>query len=228
MPTASLDIVYEDDDLLVVNKPPGLLTSTVARERRATLWAMVREYLGGPDAGKKRSSRMRPGLIHRLDRDAAGLLVFSRNDAAYRSLKSQFYHHTVERIYMAVVHGVPDPAAGRIESRLTERIDGSVHATRQRGKGQLAVTEYVTLRTAGRKSLLRVKLHTGRKHQIRAQLSQRGCPIVGDRVYGPRPPGQQRLMLIATELSLQHPRTDRRVHFQIRPPDEMLRVIMQP
>src|SRR5918993_3890206 len=98
-----LEIVYEDADLLVVNKPAGLLTSTVEYERRPTLLARVREHVEAP------RRRNRVGLIHRLDRDASGLLIFSKNDAAYRSLKTQFLKHTVERVYLSVVHGKPHP-----------------------------------------------------------------------------------------------------------------------
>src|SRR4029079_12746335 len=113
-----LKIVFEDQELLVVDKPAGLLTSTVPRERRPTALAIVRRYLGAtsPDA--------RVGLIHRLDKDASGLLVFSKSHLAYESLKGQFFKHTVERVYEAVVHGKPAPPAGRVASRLVERADG--------------------------------------------------------------------------------------------------------
>src|SRR5687767_4753603 len=131
-----LAVVHEDADMLVVNKPAGLLTSTVARERRPTLLAMVREYVA------VREPRARVGLIHRLDRDASGLLVFSKNDAAYRSLKTQFFRHTVERVYLAVTQGVPNPRKGRIESRLEERADGTAYSTQQSGKGERAITHY--------------------------------------------------------------------------------------
>ena len=97
-----LEVVYEDADLLVVNKRPGLLTSTVAKERRPTLLAQVQRYLA------ESNPRARVGLIHRLDRDASGLLIFSKNDDAYRSLKAQFFEHTVLREYAAVVHGEPE------------------------------------------------------------------------------------------------------------------------
>jgi 23S rRNA pseudouridine1911/1915/1917 synthase len=208
-------VIYEDADLLVVDKPAGLLTSTVPGERRPTLLAAVRRHVAASDA------RARVGLIHRLDRDASGLLIFSKNDIAYRSLKTQFFHHAVEREYLAVVYGVPDPPAGRIESRLVERTDGTVHSTRQAGRGQRAVTEYEVLKSAGGRSLVRVNLHTGRKHQIRVQLSGRGTPIVGDTVYGrsaPDSPKPDRLLLAAVRLRVDHPRTGKPVMFEIDPP----------
>lgn len=207
-----LAIVYEDDDLLVVNKPAGLLTSTNSRERRPTLLARVREYLA-------QTPRCPVGLIHRLDRDASGLLVFSKSNEAYRSLKSQFFEHTVKREYRAVVHGIPKRSSGRIETCLIERADGTVHSTRQIGKGEAAITEYETLKKQGRFTLLRVVLHTGRKHQIRVHLAERGNPVVGDRIYGP-PVSAPRLMLAATSLTVRHPRTGEVFTWEISLPRE--------
>lgn len=201
-------IIFEDDDILVVNKPPGLLTSTVPREPRETLLARVRTYVS------QRDPAARVGLIHRLDRDASGLLVFSKNEQAYQSLKSQFFHHTVRREYRALVHGVPDPAMGRIESRLVERADGTVHSTRQYGKGQIAVTDYEVIKTERKRTLVRVILQTGRKHQIRVHLAERGTPVVGDPVYGPGGKAA-RLMLAATKLTIDHPRTGTSTTFTV-------------
>ena len=217
-------IVYEDADVLVVDKPPGLLTSTTPREPRPTLLAAVRDYL--ESTGPARGRRVRLGLIHRLDRDASGLLVFSKTHDAYLSLKHQFFEHTVERVYTAVVQGVPNPAKGRIESRLVERADGTVYSTRRPGEGEPAVTDYEVVETRGGRSLVRVTLHTGRKHQIRAHLSERDTPIVGDTMYGGRDvakasgkvttnqPPPRRLMLAATQLSFAHPRSGQRLTFK--------------
>ena len=210
-----LAVVYEDDDLLVVNKPPGLLTSTVPREKRPTLLAMVRRHVGESDAGRDG----RVGLIHRLDRDASGLLVFSKNHEVYRSLKQQFFDHTVERVYTAVVAGVPTPRAGRIESRLVERADGTVYSSKRPGEGEFAATEYEVVDEIKGRSVVRVRLHTGRKHQIRVHLSERGVPIVGDSVYGKEPADPRGpLLLCATRLSLTHPRTGERKTFELPRP----------
>ena len=205
---APLQIVFEDDDVLIVDKPPGLLTSTGPREKRQTALALVRRYVAAT------SPRSRIGLIHRLDRDASGLLVFSKSGAAYASLKTQFFKHTVDRVYRAIVHGTPTPPSGMIDSRLVERADGSVHSTDRHAAGQRAVTRYQTLESAKGRSLLLVRLETGRKHQIRAHLSERGVPIVGDRMYG-RDDGASRLMLCAVELAFDHPRTGRRMTFTL-------------
>ena len=212
-PRLPFRIVYEDADVLVVDKPAGLLTSTVPRERRPTLLAAVRAYV------LAREPRARVGLIHRLDRDASGLLVFSKNDAAYQSLKSQFFHHTVHRVYLAVTEGVPNPREGRIASRLEERADGTVYSTRDPRKGEQAVMHYEVVEVDGKRALVRVRLETGRKHQIRVHLAQRGTPILGDSVYG-KDAAASRLMLAAVKLSFIHPRTGKEVALEIAAPKE--------
>ncbi len=204
---APLVLVHEDQDVLVVNKPPGLLTSTGPREKRPTALAIVRQYVSAT------SPQARVGLIHRLDRDAGGLLVFSKSDLAYRSLKTQFFKHTVERVYEATVHGSPRPKKGTVESRLVERADGTVRSTIVHGRGQRALTEYEVLGEADGMATLRVTLLTGRKHQIRVHLSDRGWPIVGDSVYGAGESGG--LQLGAVRLEFDHPRTRRRVSFTL-------------
>jgi 23S rRNA pseudouridine1911/1915/1917 synthase len=157
-------------------------------------------------------------LIHRLDRDAAGLLVFSKTDRAYRSLKTQFFKHTVLRQYTAVTEGIPSPRRGRIESRLVERADGTVRSTTRPGHGQRAISEYEVVSDHGGRSIVSVTLHTGRKHQIRVHLASRGAPIVGDAVYGGAEKGKTPLMLAATTLAFDHPGTGKRVTFKLPPP----------
>jgi 23S rRNA pseudouridine1911/1915/1917 synthase len=206
---APLRIIHEDEDILVVHKPAGLLTSTTPRERRRTALQLVREYV------ERSRPRARVGLIHRLDRDAAGLLVFSLSHRAYQSLKTQFFQHSVTREYQAVVHGRPAPLRGRIESRLVERADGTVHSTLQPGRGQRAVTEYQVMAQQSDRAVLRVRLHTGRKHQIRVHLSEHGWPIVGDRVYGSSGGETSGLMLEAVLLALDHPADGRRVTYRV-------------
>jgi 23S rRNA pseudouridine1911/1915/1917 synthase len=203
-------VIYEDRDVLVVSKAAGLLTSTVPRERRPTLLAAVRQYVG------EREPRARVGLIHRLDRDAQGLLVFSKSHEAYQSLKSQFFHHTVDRQYTAVVEGTPSPPKGTVRSRLVERADGTVYSTRRPVGGQTAVTDYEVVSHAAKRSVVSATLQTGRKHQLRVHLRDRGSPVVGDKLYGkPDPAG---LRLAATRLAFDHPRTGKRMEFNLPPP----------
>ena len=200
-------LVFEDADLLVVDKPPGLLTSTNPREKRPTAIAIVQCYLG---------DRTKAGLIHRLDRDASGLLVFAKNQPAFDALKSQFFHHTVRRVYDAVVHGVVKQG-GTIDTLLVENAEGKVFVTKDPRKGQRAITHYEVVESKDGQTRLRVKLETGRKHQIRAHLASRGHPIVGDVVYGPQPPKSEQLQLRAIELDLDHPRTGKRMEFRVPP-----------
>jgi 23S rRNA pseudouridine1911/1915/1917 synthase len=204
-------IVHEDDDILVIDKPQGLLTSTTSREKRTTALALVRKYVA------EKNPQAQLGLIHRLDRDASGLLIFSKNHQAFLSLKRQFFDHSAGRIYIAIVHGTPTPPSGTIDSRLIERADGSVHSTDKLRGSERAITHYQTIEKHRGKSLLRVSLQTGKKHQIRAHLAERGVPIVGDTVYGEEH-DKTRLLLAAVELSIVHPRTHQPISLKIAPP----------
>lgn len=205
------DIVYEDADVLVVDKRPGVITSSGPHDRRPTLLGHVRQYLHETDP------RARVGLIHRLDRDAMGLLIFSKSNEAYESLKTQFFDHSVTRRYLALVSPVPKPPKGEIELRLEERKDGTVYVCGQ-GKGQVAKTLYEVVSDRGDKSaVVRLTLHTGRKHQIRVHLAQRNWPIVGDAVYGGKPSAAG-LQLCAVELAIDHPRTGKRVTWTVKAP----------
>lgn len=210
----NLPIVSEDADVLVLDKPPGLLTATTPREKRPTLLAMVTDYL----ARNSRGSRV--GLIHRLDRDVRGLIVFSKNEAAYFSLKDQLKLRTLGRVYHAVVAGVPKAAEGTIRSRLVEGPDGRVRSTTDPRKGEEAVTHYRVLRSWEGRSLLEVKLETGRKHQIRVHLAEAGHPIVGDSFYGRGGAEGPALLLAATKLTFKHPRTGAVVTYEKPVPAE--------
>lgn len=215
-----LVIVHEDADLLVADKPAGLLTSTVPREPRPTLLALVRDYVSASDP------RARVGLIHRLDRDVSGLLVFSKNPAAYDSLKSQLFHRTMKRVYAAIVVGKPAQRTGHFDSRLVELPNGTVRVTRMPDAGERAVTDYQLVSQHGPLALLRLTLLTGRKHQIRVHLSQHKLPVLGDPLYAPEHPAP-RLMLHATQLTLAHPRTAETVKFESALPPEMRELLKQ-
>jgi 23S rRNA pseudouridine1911/1915/1917 synthase len=200
-------IIHEDADVIIISKPPGLLTSTTPREPRPTTIAILRNYLSTREPSAKL------GLIHRLDRDASGLLVFSKNNRALASLKSQFFHHTVTRIYHAIVSPPPKNDSGHIESLLAERTDGSVHSIRS-SRGQRAITDYTVIQRHAQCALLRVALHTGRKHQIRIHLSENGFPILGDEQYCGAP-SKSGLALAAIHFAFDHPRTGKRMTFTL-------------
>jgi 23S rRNA pseudouridine1911/1915/1917 synthase len=207
-----LNLIYEDADLLVIDKPAGLLTSTTAKEKRPTAIAIIQEYLS--------PYKSPPGVVHRLDRDASGLLVFSKTSAAYTGLKSQLAERSMSRVYRAVVKGVPKKPKDLIKTLLVEHADGTIHVTDNEHKGHQAVTEYDLLEKKGKQhAMLRVTLHTGRKNQIRVHLAHIGNPILGDRVYNPEP-AASRLMLCAAELCFNHPRTGKFLEFSIPLPPE--------
>lgn len=200
-------VVHVDDDLLVIDKPAGLLTSSVPTETRPTAIALVRQWAA------IEKTRAKVGLVHRLDRDASGLLVFSLNNGAHADLKAQFFDHSAGRTYAAAVAGAVQPAEGTIRSRLVEYADGTVHETTSARHGDDAVTHYETVATGGGRTLLRVTLETGRKHQIRAHLSERGWPIIGDVRYGG--PAASFLRLRGVRLQLAHPHTGRAMVFEL-------------
>ncbi len=231
------EIVYEDADVVVINKPAGLLTSTVPSEKRPTAWAMLREHIRerdaqrgrdgqrGRDVPRGRHALTHVALIHRLDRDASGLLVFSKNSKAFDSLKLQFREHSVQRVYTAVVEGTPHPLKDRIRNRLVEQPDGKVRSTPNPESGEEAISDYEVIRSVAGISVVRVELHTGRKHQIRAHLSERGHPIVGDPTYGRAPDRRSRrsepLLLAAVKLVFTQPRTFERIKVECDLPESI-------
>lgn len=208
-------VVFEDRDLLVVDKPAGVLTSSGEHDNRSTMAQVLADHYAKIDG------KVAIGLIHRLDKDASGLLVFSKSPAAYEALKEQFADRTAKRIYRAIVSGTPRATAGKIESKLVEHADGTVKSTTHRDYGEPAVTHFSVLETRGRHTMLRVELETGRKHQIRVHLAEAGTPIAGDPFYNPHANQAPRLMLVAAELTLNHPKTGAPMTWSIDLPREV-------
>jgi 23S rRNA pseudouridine1911/1915/1917 synthase len=208
-----LSMLHEDDDVMVVYKSNGLLTVATERERDTTVQAYLNEYLKS-----KRQGRVH--VVHRLDRESSGVLVFARNFAARENLKNQFAAHSVDRIYVAVVEGSLDPPAGTIRSYLREEKSLRMVSTESDPQARLAITHYKTLESGGRYSMLEVTLETGRKNQIRAHLSEAGHPIIGDNLYGATTNPIGRLGLHARLLGFRHPSTGEKLSFSVAVPRE--------
>jgi RluA family pseudouridine synthase len=204
-------IRFEDDDILVVEKPAGLLTIATATERRNTMYAYLRAYL------EERSSPGRVFIVHRLDREASGLLVFAKTADAKHALQAQFKSREAGRTYVALVEGVLRDDARTLRSHLAENAAHRVYAATP-SRGKLAVTHVRVVRRLPGRTLIEASLETGRKHQIRVQLAEAGHPIAGDRKYGSRAAGASRLALHAARLAFRHPRTGRSMEFTSTPP----------
>lgn len=206
-----LRLVHEDADLIVVDKPPGLLTIATERERERTAYRALADYVAA-----QRDHR-RLFVVHRLDRDTSGLLVFATTAAAKRRLQEQFAARTVERVYVAVVEGRVRDQTGVLHGRLEEDRALRVRPARDRGSGREAITRYRVLERRAVSTFLELTLVTGRRGQIRAQLAGLGHPIVGDAAYGSARDPVRRVCLHATRLGFVHPR-GHAVRFESRPP----------
>ncbi len=201
-----LAILHEDDDVIVVLKSHGLLTVATERERETTAQAYLNAYL-------KQKGGERIHVVHRIDRETSGVLVFAKNFAAREALKEKFAAHDVERVYIAVIEGEIDPPRGTIRSHLRERKDLRMESVDAHPDAKLAVTHYRTIASNGRYSMLEIRLETGRKNQIRTHLAEAGHPVVGDRMYGSTVNPLGRLGLHAKVLGFAHPRTGERLVF---------------
>lgn len=215
-------IVYEDNMYLIVEKPAGLLTIGTDREKKETLYYKLTEF----ERAKSPDDRGRVFIVHRLDREASGLLVFAKNDTVKRTLQAH-WKDSVKKYY-AVVEGVPKKKEDVIESYLVEDDFKRVYSTHQESPGaKLAITRYRLVDHNGRYSLLDVKIDTGRKNQIRVQLSDIGYPIAGDAKYGAKTDPLRRLCLHAYSLSFPHPVTSQMRTYKSKLP-EAFEVILTP
>lgn len=235
-----LDIVFEDADLLVVDKPAGLVVHPAPGAPDGTLVNALLHHAGGRLSGI--GGRIRPGIVHRIDKDTSGLLVVAKTDAAHHGLQALFKEHDLERRYLAVVHGLPDPAEARLrglagiswEPGAVLRIEGAIGrhpGDRKRmavlsDGGKPAVTRARVLERFDAAALVECRLETGRTHQIRVHMGFAGHPLVGDPVYGRRRgtglvDGFPRQALHAASLGFVHPRTGQAMRFDSPLPDDM-------
>lgn len=210
-----LDILYEDADLLVINKPAGLVVHPAAGHSSGTLVNALLHHCGRLSII---GGEQRPGIVHRLDRDTSGVMVVAKSDRALTSLMNQFKKHVIQKYYIAVVWGTPRPAQGTIQTLIGRHCVDRKKMSTQPKTGRVAITHYETIERLGAISIVQINLETGRTHQIRVHMTHHGFPIVGDIQYGarscsalPAPVGRQ--MLHAAKLVFQHPVTDKLLEF---------------
>ena len=202
-------LVYEDDDVIVINKGYGLLSVRInPNKREECAYDVVRDYL------KEVDPRNRLFVVHRLDRDTSGLMMFAKTEEAQQTLRHNWNNMILERLYVAVLEGYLEEDKGYVKSRLAENSQFVVYSTDVPGEGKLAVTHYEVLERGHGYTLAQFSLDTGRKNQIRVHASELGHPIAGDRKYGAESSPIHRLALHAQTLRFAHPITRKDMHFQ--------------
>jgi RluA family pseudouridine synthase len=207
-----LVVLYEDKDILVVDKPAGLLAVATERERSRTAHSLLTEYIR---KGCGRSQK-RIFVVHRLDRDTSGTLIFAKSEEAMLRLKARWKQ--TEKKYLAVVHGTCEKSEDTITSYLAEDKAYNVYSTSDSTRGRLSQTAYKVLKVTKGFSLLEVSLITGRKNQIRVHLAGIGHPIVGDTKYGKGDESQPRMALHARSISFKHPFSNKQLRFESEVP----------
>jgi 23S rRNA pseudouridine1911/1915/1917 synthase len=201
-------ILHEDEDIIVVNKEAGLLTMASKNEKELTVYRQLMEYI------KKTEPRNRIFIVHRLDKDTSGVLLFAKSEKVKEALQSKWNTVVKERMYMALVEGIVRKKEATITSWLKESKTFKVYSSPQDNGGQRAITHYKTIQASKQFTLLEVHLETGRKNQIRVHMETIGHPIVGDKKYGSTVNPIKRLGLHAAKLTILHPRTGQLVDFK--------------
>lgn len=238
----ALSVLYEDADLIVIDKPAGMAAHPAPGSETGTLVNALLHHCGASLSGI--GGVARPGIVHRLDKDTSGVMVAAKSDRAHAGLSALFTTHDIERTYVALTRGAPSPARGRIETRIGRSTHDRKKMTVLRAGGREAVTDYVVqrvfgepARASGAPMAARVActLQTGRTHQIRVHMASKGAPILGDPVYGSGAPaapvraaiaeaGLIRQALHAAVLGFVHPITGEALRFETAPPEDMARL----
>jgi 23S rRNA pseudouridine1911/1915/1917 synthase len=221
----TLDVIFEDDDLLVLNKPAGIVMHPGAGHQAHTL---VNALLAHCQNLSGIGGKERPGIVHRLDKETSGALVVAKNDTTHRDLSSQFAARTMTKIYLALVAGILRKTSGVIDKAIARH---PVHRQRMsiaRRQGRSAKTEYRVLRSGDEISLVECILHSGRTHQIRVHLHHLGHPVLGDKLYGGKRAGDySRQMLHAWKLAFRHPRSGDEMSFEAPVPRDFADAMRQ-
>ena len=217
-----LIVLYEDDDLLIVDKPAGLLSVPTEAREKDTLWSRALHYLQHRYGGRPHA-----GIVHRLDKDTSGALVFARNRGAHHALQDRFRTHAIDREYVALVEGAPADS-GTFDADLVREPGLRRSIARPGQEGRRAVTRYKTVERLGEAAMVSIRPETGRTHQIRVHFAAAGHPVLGDRVYGRPGVGARsapRQMLHARRLGFPHPKTGENVSAEAPLPDDFEKVL---
>ena len=210
---SAIEIIYEDDDLLVVEKPAKLLSVATDKLEQNTLHGKCVDYL------KQQDNKSWCYIVHRLDKETSGIMLLSKNKQSKDYLQEQFSQRQVYRIYHAMVEGQPLEQSGTVEQYLMEDKHLNIRTVNSKHKdGKLAITHWEVIQQTEEASLIRVMIETGRRHQIRMAMKELGCPIIGDKLHEAESNPFGRICLHATSLEFLHPATDEPVRFESQPP----------
>lgn len=214
-----IKLVYEDNDIIVINKGSGILSVSTDNVKDGTAYSILRDYL------KKKDPRLMLFVVHRLDRDTSGLMMFAKNVEAKEAMQHNWNNMVLGRRYVAVVEGKVEQEEGVVKSYLAETSQFEVYSTQNPDEGQLAITRFKRLQCNSGYSLMELSLDTGRKNQIRVHMKDLGHPIVGDRKYGAKASPIHRLGLHARTLHFAHPVTKKEMLFETPIPSRFLSLL---
>lgn len=214
-----IKLVYEDNDIIVINKGSGILSVSTDNVKDGTAYSILRDYL------EKKDPRLMLFVVHRLDRDTSGLMMFAKNVEAKEAMQHNWNNMVLGRRYVAVVEGKVEQEEGVVKSYLAETSQFEVYSTQNPDEGQLAITRFKRLQCNNGYSLMELSLDTGRKNQIRVHMKDLGHPIVGDRKYGAKASPIHRLGLHARTLHFAHPVTKKEMLFETPIPSRFLSLL---
>lgn len=220
-----LDILYEDDCIIVADKPSGLLTMSTGKEGEITAYSILTDYVRSARGGRNTRDKGRIFIVHRLDRDTSGVIVFAKDEQTKHALQDDWNETILERKYIAAVEGTPEYEEGTVASYLKDNPKSmKVSSSWTDNGGKYSVTHFKVLRSSGQYSLVEFELETGRKNQIRVHASVIGNPVAGDRKYGSLSNPLHRLCLHASTLAFHHPRTGQLLRFDTGIPKDFMRL----